>query len=371
MRIALVTEFYYPHLGGVTEHVHNLALEFRRRGHEVTVITSNMDGQGDDADFVWRIGTSRVVYRNGSYARVTTGWGLTRRIGDLLSERGINVVHVQDVIAPTLGLVASSAAWRLGLPVVATSHTWFSRALAYRCFKPLLQRRLDRVAARIAVSEPVVQAMSIYFRGGWEIIPNGVDVRHFHPCERPPADHPSRGPRLLFLGRFDPRNGLDTILRAMPAILARYPDARLVVVGDGPLRPHYERQAKAMGSSVQFVGQINGKRPEYYAASDLYLCPTTKASFGVTLLEAMACGTPIIASDITGFRELINGGEEAALVAKDDPEAWADATIELIGDPCRREAMTAAGVAKASTFAWPIVADRVLAVYERVTNCST
>ncbi len=366
MRIALVTEFYYPHLGGVTEHVHNLALELRRRGHDVTVVTSNMRGQDEDADFVWRVGTSRVVYSNGSFARVTTGWGLTGRIEDLLRERCIEIVHVQDVIAPTLGFVASSAAWRLGLPVVATSHTWFSHAYAYRFFQPLLQRRLDRVAARIAVSQPVVQAMSMYFRADWEIIPNGVDISHFHPKGRWSSDDHVRGPRLLFLGRLDPRNGLDTALKAMPMILARYPETRLVVVGDGPLRARYERLAVGLGSSVQFVGQINGERPEYYGSADLYLCPTTKASFGVTLLEAMACGTPIIASDITGFRELIDGGEEATLVPIDDPTAWAQATIGLIGDPARREAMATAGLAKAPRFAWPDVTERVLSVYERV-----
>src|SRR2546427_383000 len=272
------------------------------------------------------------------------------------------------VASPTLGLVASSAAWRLGLPVVATSHTWFTRSLAYRFFRPVLQRRLDRVAARIAVSEPVVRAMSMYFRADWEIIPNGVNVEYFHPNGRRPTDYLGRGPRLLFLGRLDPRNGLDTVLGAMPTILARYPVTKLVVVGDGPLRAHYERRAMPLGSSVKFVGQINDERPEYYATADLYLCPTTKASFGITLLEAMACGTPMIVSDITGFRELIAGGGEAVLVPKDDPAAWARTTMELMADAGRREAMAAAGLAKAARFAWPRVADRVLAVYERVTR---
>ncbi len=123
-----------------------------------------------------------------------------------------------------------------------------------------------------------------------------------------------------------------------------------------------------LGSSVRFAGQINDERPEYYGTADLYLCPTTKASFGITLLEAMACGTPMVISDITGFRELIDGGGEAVLVPKDDPAAWARATMGLIGDADRREAMGAAGLAKAARFAWPRVADRVLAVYERVTR---
>ena len=366
MRVALVTEFYYPHLGGVTEHVHNFALELQRLGHEATIITSHMRGEQGDPDFVRRVGTSRVIYSNGSFARITTGWGLTRRVSDILRERRIEIVHVHDVIAPTLGLVASSAAWRLGLPVVATSHTWFERSLAYRCFRPLLQPRLDRVAARIAVSAPVIEAMSKYFHADWEIIPNGVDVENFRPNGRRPDSAPPRHPRLLFLGRLDPRNGLENLLAAMPFILGRYPGTQLIVAGDGPLRSHYERRAAPLGPSVQFVGRVNGERPAHYRAADLYLCPSTKASFGITLLEAMACGTPMIVSDITGFRELIDGGDEAVLAPCDDPEAWARAAIALIGDPARRRRMAAAGVAKAATFAWPRIAERVLDVYARV-----
>src|SRR5437899_913168 len=363
MRIALVTEFYYPHLGGVTEHVHNLALEFRRRGHDAIVITANMKGQGSDPPFVRRVGTSRIIYSNGSFARVTTGWGLTRAVTALLREHRSEVVHVQDVIAPTLGLVASTAGWRLRLPVVATSHTWFDRSLAYWCFRPLLQPRLDRVAARIAVSQPVVQAMSKYFRADWEIIPNGVNVEYFHPNSRRPLESQRRGPRLLFLGRLDPRNGLDTILAAMPRILERDPRTHLVVVGDGPLRRHYEGRARALGDRVQFIGQVNDERPEFYGGADIYLCPTTKASFGITLLEAMACGTPMIVSDITGFRELIDGGKEAVLVPKDDPAAWARAVGELVTAPDRLAEMGAAGLRKAADFAWPRIAERVLEVY--------
>jgi phosphatidyl-myo-inositol alpha-mannosyltransferase len=368
MRIALVTEFYYPHMGGVTEHVHNLALEFRRRGHHVVVITANMDGQGPDPDWVRRVGTSRVVLSNGSYARVTTGWAITRKIANILTRERIEVVHSQDVLAPMLGLKAASAAWRLGLPIVATSHTWFSRSTLYRMFRWWLQPRLERVDARIAVSDPVVHAMSMYFRADWEVIPNGVNVDYFHPNGRRPEDARHRGPRLLFLGRLDPRNGLDTLLAAMPMVLARHPDAKLVVVGDGPLRQGYERRAASLGSAVEFVGQINDERPEYYGGADLYLCPTTKASFGITLLEAMACGTPLVVSDITGFRELIAGGAEAVLVPKDDPAAWARATNALLEDPARRGVMGDAGLAKAAQFAWPRVADQVLAVYQRVTR---
>src|SRR5437899_9109773 len=136
-------------------------------------------------------------------------------------------------------------------------------------------------------------------------------------------------PLLLFLGRIVPRNGLGTLLDAMPRILARFPGAVLTVVGDGPWRRYYERRARELGASVRFVGQVFGDRPAYYASADLYLCPTTIASFGVTLLEAMACGTPMIVSDNLGFRWVIDGGEEAVIIPKDDPTRSEEHTSEL------------------------------------------
>ena len=182
------------------------------------------------------------------------------------------------------------------------------------------------------------------------------------------TDHP----RLLFLGRIEPRNGLGTLLDAMPRIRARFPGAVLTVVGDGPWRRYYERRARAgnLGTSVRFVGQVFGDRPSYYRSADLYLCPTTIASFGVTLLEAMACGTPMIVSDNLGFRSVIDGGQEAVIIPKDDPMVWADTTIALLGDPARRAAMGRAGVEKAQRFAWPRIARQELAVYERVLGRS-
>jgi phosphatidyl-myo-inositol alpha-mannosyltransferase len=366
VRIALVTEFYYPHLGGVTEHIQNLAEQLESRGHSVVVITSRMgDGRGD-ATYVRRIGRSIVILSNGSFARLTIGARLRLEIEGILREEQVDLVHVHGALAPTLGLIAPTAAHRLGIPVVATFHSWFRRSFAYALARGPLQQRLDRIAAKIAVSEPVVVAHSRYFRADWEIIPNGVRVDVFRPCMDRPPKASGAGPRLLFLGRLDPRNGLDTLLSAMPRILGRYPRTRLVVAGDGPLRTYYRRLARGFDGAVEFVGQIYDERSEQYASADLYLCPTDKASFGITLLEAMACGTPIIASDITGFRELTNHGPESLLVPARDPEAWSEATIRLIADPGRRSEMSAAGVRKAAMYSWPRVVERVLDVYARV-----
>jgi phosphatidylinositol alpha-mannosyltransferase len=375
MRIALVSEFYYPHLGGITEHVHNLAVHLNRAGHETVIITARMtqpprahdtpfDG---DPPFVRRIGCSRTIYSAGSFARITTGVGLRRRLREQFRRERIDLVHVHGGLTPTLGLVAPEAAWDLDLPVVATFHSWFSRSALCRLFRAPLQHRLDRHAAAIAVSQPVVDAHARYLDADWEVIPNGVDTE----CFRPDAslEPPTGEPELLFLGRLDPRNGLDTVLAAMPRILERHPGARLTIAGDGPLRPVYERLARPLGTRVEFVGRVNGNRPGHYARASLYLCPTTKASFGITLLEAMACGTPILASDITGFRELVNREEEAVLVAKNRPDLWALAASELLEDRARLRAMGQAGRLKAERFAWPRITREVMDLYRRVLSC--
>ena len=376
MRVALVTEFYYPHLGGVTEHVHNLARTLIQAGHHAIIITSHMaepgrphEGIDCDPAYVHRIGTSRVIYSYGSFARVTTGLGLRRRIREILRRERIDLMHVHGGLNPTLGLVAPEAARDLDIPVVATFHSWFHRSTLCRIFRRPLQRRLDRHAAVIAVSQPVVEAHARYFEAHWRIIPNGVDTSFFRPiC----SDHPSRrdpGPELLFLGRLDPRNGLDTLLAAMPAVLERFPEVRLTIAGDGPLRRLYERLAAPVGRNISFIGSVNGNRPAFYSRADLYLCPTTKASFGITLLEAMACATPMVVSDITGFRELVSGGDEAVLVPKNDSGAWAETIIALLQDKRRRDRMGSAGLTKVARFAWAHVAQEVTAVYRWVLGC--
>src|SRR2546428_4115668 len=196
MRIALVAEDYYPQLGGVPEHVHNLALQLNRWGHAATVVTSHM-GDYPDADFVRRVGTSRVIYSNGGVSRLTTGWRLRRRLEDVFRTGRCDIVHVHGGLAPTFGLAAPFAAWRLGIPVVATFHSWFRRSAGCRVFRRPLQKILDRHAATIAVSQPVVDAMSRYFEVDWEIIPNGVDTSFFQPNGRRPPDALSDHPRLL------------------------------------------------------------------------------------------------------------------------------------------------------------------------------
>ena len=366
LRIGLVAEDYYPQLGGVPEHVHHLARELDNLGHNTTIVTSHMRNEGADPAYVRRVGTSVVIYANGGVARLTVGWRLTARLAALFRAERFDVVHVHGGLSPTLGIVAPWAAFRAGIPVVATFHTWFPRSVGYRVWRRPLQRILDRHAATIAVSSAARDAMSRYFTAPWEIIPNGVDTTFFRPgLGRGGARFERRKPKLLWLGRIEPRNDLTTVLAAMPRILERHPGAKLTIVGDGPWRARMERAARTLGPSVQFAGYANGTRPGYYRSSDVYLCSTTRASFGVTLLEAMACGTPLVVSDLPAFRDV--AAESGAVFAPPrDPDAWANHVNDLNDNPQQREEMMHAGRAVAERHAWPLIAQRVLDVYRRV-----
>lgn len=369
MRVALVTEYYHPHLGGVTEHVQALQEQLARRGHEALVVTANMKGQDPGEMGVRRIGRSQVIFSNGSFARITLGWRLRARMEALFREEKIDVVHVHGPLAPVLSLVAQAAGDRLDLPVVGTFHSWFPRSIGCRVFQRPLQRRLSTMAARIAVSPTVIEAHDRYFEADFDVIPNGVDVHYFHPNGRQPGRLDAHDPpRLLFLGRLDPRNGLETLLEAMPHVLRRYPGTVLTVVGDGPLRARYERLAAPLGSAVRFVGRIYDERPDYYGRTDLYLAPTRRASFGITLLEAMACGAPVVASDLDGHRFVVGESGAGRLLEPDRPTRWADAIVGLLGNVPQRARMRGQALDRASEFAWSGVAERVLGIYRRVTR---
>lgn len=276
---------------------------------------------------------------------------------------GYDVVHIHSPLAPTLPLVAILEST---VPVVGTIHTYFPRSLAYRLLRPVFQSFLDRLDAVIAVSKTAVDAHARYFDADWRIIPNGVDLSFFRPDVPRPSTLTPGIPHVLFLGRLDPRNGLVTLIEAFKQV-RKERAARLVIAGDGPLRRHYTRLA-AGDPDIRFVGAVSRERPGYYAHSAVYACPTTKASFGITLLEAMACGTPIVCSDIVGFRDVVRNDHEALMVPCGDPGGLAAALARVLDDPALRLRLSTEGRSCVSRYGWPVVTDDVVAVYDEVTT---
>ncbi|MGI8546944.1 MAG: glycosyltransferase family 4 protein [Gemmatimonadaceae bacterium] len=362
LRIAVVTEYYYPHLGGICEHVHFFAREARKLGHHVDIITSNLPGALPQQDGVIRIGRSQPVYANGSQARFTVGVSLRKDMRAVLRDGRYDIVHAHSPLSPVLPVLAIEEA---DCPTVGTFHTYFDKSIAYQLGRKYFQRRLDMLDVAIAVSRSTIIALERYFDADWTIIPNGIDVDLFNPHAPPPSGIRTDVPAVLFLGRFDPRNGLTTLIESFKRVRGKNREAQLVVVGDGPLRKHYFRAAGG-DPDITFVGSILKGRPGYYAHSAMYACPTTKASFGITLLESMACETPVVCSDILGFRDVVKDGREALMVPSGNRDALADAMVLLLDDESLRQRLGKTGRMEAEQYAWPRVTERVLALYDRV-----
>jgi len=370
VRIGIVTEYYEPSVGGIQEHVRHFAREAHRLGHHVTVVTSAMpDVAGGarpapeaDGPEVIRVGRSFPVYNNGGVGRVTGGARLSGAVRDLLRASRFDVVHVHAPLTPVLPLLAIHHASE---PVVGTFHTHFHPGLAFRLAGVVLQKYLDRLDAAIAVSRACLAPLEGRLRAEFRIVPNGVDAERFGRGRRLRRLDDGRL-NVLWVGRVEPRNGLDRMLAAF-TLARRSIDARLVVLGDGPLLPRYRARVPAeLADDVLFAGRVVDERPDWYASAHVYCAPTRIASFGVTLLEAMAAGVPVLASDIDGFREVVHDGIEGELLPPDDAAAWARALVRLAREPARAAAFGAAGRRTAQRYAWPAVAREVLGVYRAI-----
>ncbi len=374
MRIAIVSDYYYPQLGGITEHVHGQATELTRRGHEVTIVTPRLFHipKTVDADDLpartfelHRVGCAVPFYANGAETLVSLGPRLPRTLTRLFSERRFDVIHVHNpfgVMLPMTAIVRSSA------PVtVATLHSVVPENYRpLRAAAPVLDRVLRRLDERICVSGAVIDSIQPYFRNSsFRSIPNGIDAEFFSP-EASPLPELGGKRNIIFVGRFDPRNGVKHMLGAFAALRRFRDDVRLIVVGDGPLRPLVERMVPAgLRSEVRFAGRVNRLRPRYLASAAILCTPCSLASFGMVLLEGMSAGLPVVASRLPGFELVMRDGIDGLVVDRaDDDQGFADALNRLLDDPARAGSMGEAGRQRAlSAFAWPVVVDRLESLY--------
>ncbi len=373
MKIALVSEYYYPMLGGITEHVHNLADRLHHRGHDVTVITHKIKPRRNHhypdqppRFKVKRIGRGMPIYSNGSFAYITVNLDLAARLREYYRRERFDVVHAHSPLTPVLPLVAMRNS--MAPVTVGTFHTYFSRSKGFRLFQRKLAEEMDRMDGRIVVSDACVEALSRYFETDYEVIPNGVDPDYFTPDAQVPPEFDDGKLNILFVGRFDPRNGLRTMIEAFRLVKREFDGCRLIVVGDGPFRPYYRSLVgRSLARDVHFAGSVNGGRPSYYAAADIFCTPCTRASFGVVLLEAMAAATPIVASDINGYRLVMEDGVQGRLVPGGSAGDFARSLLELLHDPAARRRMGAAGRKTVlDRFSWDLVGRQVEGYYRRL-----
>jgi phosphatidylinositol alpha-mannosyltransferase len=366
----MVSEFAYPILGGISEHVHFLSRELVRLGHDVTVLTGNTgdtrlhdEGLEDAAGYrMLRLGRSVPVVSNGSISRLSVGIGLKPRVARAI--RGADVVHAQGLAPPTLPLFALRST---RAPVnVGTFHTYFDGGhWAYRVFFKYVATALNALDRKIAVSHACVDALLPYFPGPYDIVPNGIDCDLFRPLE-PGESRPSGPPRILFVGRFDPRNELGALLDAAAMLRDQGREFIVQVVGDGPTRPVYERQARRLGlwDRIEWHGLVLEGRPRLYREASVFACPCTLASFGVVLLESLASGTPVVCADNVGFRQVIRDGMPGRFVRPHDAADLARGIAETLDSPEAHTSWAARGRALTEErYAWPSVARQIEALY--------
>jgi len=377
MKIGIVTEYYYPTLGGIQEHVHHFAVAARRVGHDVRILTPHVRdelasvpagqrGAHDRDEGVIRVGLSVPLLSGSSIGRASAAWGLSKQVEEVLRSERFDVLHLHNPLMPTLPLLAL----RLSDAVnVGTFHSVIAKSVVYGLFRPVMQRYADRLHAAIGVSETSLEGIRRYVDAPWRIVPNGVDVQKFASGRRRPefGDRPN----VLHVGRFDPRNGVDRVIKAWIAVRRGGTDARLILVGDGPLRSHYEAMVPVdLRDDAHFVGFVpSAERSSYYASGDVLLCPAIGGTFGIIALEAMAAGCPVIAADTPGFRNVITDGAEGYLVdvAQDENcTRLAGRAAQLLGDRALRARIIELGRTRAACFDWPAITGRVLAIYEEL-----
>jgi phosphatidylinositol alpha-mannosyltransferase len=367
MRIGMVCPYSFDVPGGVQSHVLQLAEVMHGRGHVVSVLApTSSDAHGSLPEYVVSGGKAVPIPYNGSVARLRFGPATHRMVKRWLAEGEFDVLHLHEPNAPSLSMLALNIAEG---PIVATFHTSTTKSLTLSVFEPILRPMHEKIVGRIAVSD-LARRWQVESLGSDAVeIPNGVDVDAF--ASAPVMDgYPRAGKSVLFLGRYDePRKGMAVLLRALPRLVERFADVEVLIVGRGD-EDELRRSAGKLAKHLRFLGQVDdAAKASALRSVDVYCAPHTGGeSFGIVLVEAMAAGTAVVASDLDAFRRVLMDGAAGRLVPVDDAGQLADALIEVLdSDEVRKRYIEAASDA-VRRYDWSVVAGQIMRVYETVAS---
>jgi len=366
LKIGIVSPYGYPHPGGVNEHVRFTYEAMRRLGHDVWIITSKYGRERESEGHVIRLGTGWAAPANGSVGRVTLGLRFKRQARDVLEAQRFDILHFHEPFVPFLSPTMLDQSRTVN---IATFHAFGGFSPSYWIGKRFAGRLAERLHGRIAVSGAARHFIGRYFPGEYEIIPNGVDLDRFTDAQPFEELRDGHTLNILFVGRLEERKGLGHLLKAYHRLRKRKVDARLLVIGAGPKLREYKRYVGLRGiRDVEFLGRVSDEdKVRYFASADIFCAPNTgQESFGIVLLEAMAAGVPIVASDIHGFKRVVERNVQGLLVEPQNPRALAAALYALARDPDLRHEMGEAGRARAPEFSWDRVTERIVDFYYAV-----
>ena len=364
MKIAMVSPYDFTWPGGVTAHVSQLAQELTHCGHQVKVLAPHSPARPSlEVDSFLPMGRSVPVPSGGSIARVSLSWWLYRKVREVLDEECFDIIHLHEPLAPVLPLCVLECSNTVN---VGTFHAYYTRQHLYRFSQPIIKRWHQRLHGGIAVSPAAHQYVHNFFPRDYRIIPNGIDVDHFSKSAVPWPQYQDGKTNILFVGRMEKRKGLKYLLEAYSRLRWEYPNIRLIVVGPGNL----DRDSQSILSArnpgdVELVGGVSYQDlPRYYASADIYCSPATgQESFGIVLLEAMACGKPIVASAIEGYMGIVKDGEQGLLSPRRNPEALAEKLAILINNPEYARQLGQTGRKLVEKYRWKVVARQVETYY--------
>ncbi len=363
MRIGMICPYSFDVAGGVQAHVVDLARVLIERGHEVSVLTPSSK-ETVLPDFAVSSGKAVAIPYNGSVSRLSFGPKAFARLRKWIRKGDFDVLHVHEPNAPSLGMLALAIA---DGPIVATFHTSTEKSLVLSVFQSVLRPSHEKIRGKIAVSE-LARRWQMESLGSDAIeIPNGVDVRAFADGDPLPG-YPREGKTVLFLGRYDePRKGMAVFLEALPAIVAAQPDVEVLVIGRGD-EEKLLREAGPHAKHLRLMGAVTDEeKAAALRSADVYVAPNLGGeSFGIVLVEAMAAGTAVVASDLNAFERVLDGGEAGRLFPVGDGAALGRAIVELLDDDFRRAELVTHASEVVWRFDWSVVAEQVIRVYETV-----
>ncbi len=368
LRIGICAPYDLSRAGGVNSHIRAQARALGRLGHQVVVFGAASRGveRGEIA-----VGRCSSMVIGGTDTALGFDPRVARRVAALFRSRPLDVLHVHEPLMP---LAPWCATLQSPVPVVGTFHV--HREGGHRWYGPfrrLLEPVMRRLSIRIAVSEAARRTVSAHFDYPCEVVPNGIEVARFERDTGRPPDVDDRHQHVLFVGRIEPRKGIDRLIAAMRRVQQRFESARLVVVGDGPGRRAAEDAARRAGVAALFAGRVpDAMLPAYFRAADIVCSPALgDESFGIVLLEAMAARRPVVATRIAGYTELLAGADAAELVKAGSEQELADAIERLLADPGAAAALGGRGAALARKYDWNTLARRLESMYASLVPRAT
>ncbi len=365
LNIGLVSPYGWDAPGGVQVHIRDLAHLLIREGHHVSVLApvENEDALRDE--FVVPAGRPIPIPYNGAVARVLFGPVAASRVRQWISQNDFDLLHIHEPAIPSLGLLACSLS---DGPMVGTFHVAAERIRIAFAIVPIVEPIIERLRARIAVSEVARSTLLTHVDTDAVVIPNGIDLASF--ADASPRLEWQLGKTIGFIGRFaEKRKGLSLLFEAVPAIVARHPDLRILIAGPGESEEALEWIDPSLHSRITFLGMLSDEeKRQFFKSVDLYIAPNTGGeSFGIILAEAMATGAAILASDLPAFRFVLDDGRWGRHFRTGDWMDLAEKASDLLDDPKTLEEMAAKSQQGAERFDWPVVGRQILDVYDFIT----